>query len=136
MSEEKIDPKYVDAAMKAVNAAEPAVHLIGSMENGFQAYGPYEDREDAQLQHEPEIEQILTIFDRDIRPEDTLREEDAAEGNYGALWASGDLVDGFRLRGIYRDIQAAIESNDGKDGFVVVMVGQLDFFSPYLAPAA
>ena len=132
--EEAIDPIYIEAVMKAVAGDEPAVHLIGSMENGFQAYGPYEDRDDAQLQHEPEIEQIITIFDRDVRPEDTLTEADVSTSNFGALWCWGDLVDGYGLRGIYRDVNAAIEANHGKDGFAIAMVGQLDSFAPYLAP--
>lgn len=43
---------------------------------GFAAYGPYKDRTEAMDRHEPEIDEILTIFDRDVREEDQLTADD------------------------------------------------------------
>ena len=54
-----------------------------------------------------------------------LTAEDIDEDHFGVIWVAGNLVDGFTARGIYRDVDAAVESNDGKDGFTVALIGPL-----------
>ena len=111
--------------LEAAEAKEPAIHLVGNVESGYSAYGPYKSRDIAADRHEPELEELLTVFEQPSRPEDCLGAEDIDKHHFGAIWVSGNLIEGHSARGIYRNAETAVEANDGKDGFVVCLIGPL-----------
>lgn len=121
----KITDELRQEVVDAVEADEPAVHLVGSIGRGFAAYGPYASASEALDRHEPQIEQILEVVDLTMRDDDRLSAGDIDADHFGAVWVTGNLADGYWARGIYRTIEAAIEGNDGKDGFVLALTGPL-----------
>lgn len=123
--EDRFDEDLRTQVLEAATAKEPAVHLIGNIESGYSAYGPYKSRDVAADRHEPELEELLTVFDHPSRTEDCLGADDIDKHHFGAIWVSGNLTEGHSARGIYRNAETAVEANDGKDGFVVCLIGPL-----------